>query len=88
MVCTSQNDQTLSSQSCRLHNRAHLDGLLNPFLNRLTDPLIEGFSSLIQQIETAARGFGFVKDHRIRTILLLGEKKFLQSQPKTLPPRA
>lgn len=51
----------------------HLDGLLNYFINRLTNALCEGFNSKIQQIKTAARGFRSLENYRIRILFFLGD---------------
>ena len=50
----------------------HLDGLLNYFVNRLTNALCEGFNSKIQQIKTAARGFRSFANYRTRILFFLG----------------
>jgi transposase len=50
----------------------HLEGLLNYFINRLTNALSEGFNSKIQQIKSAARGFRSFENYRIRILFFLG----------------
>jgi hypothetical protein len=37
--------------------RSHLDGVLRWFDSRLTNALLEGFSSLVQSAKAAARGY-------------------------------
>jgi len=50
----------------------HLEGLLNYFVNRLSNALCEGFNSKIQQIKTAARGFRSFENYRTRILFFLG----------------
>jgi transposase len=53
--------------------KRHLNGLLNHFISRLTNALCEGFSSKIQQIKTAARGFRSFENYRTRILYFLGD---------------
>lgn len=52
---------------------AHLDGLLNYFVHRITNALTEGFNSRIQAIKAAARGFRRFQNYRTRILFFCGK---------------
>lgn len=52
---------------------AHLDGLLNYFVHRITNALTEGFKSRIQAIKAAACGFRRFQNYRTRILFFCGK---------------
>ena len=51
----------------------HLPNLLSYFLYRITNATSEGFSSFIQALKYAARGFRSLGNYRTRTLFYCGK---------------
>jgi transposase len=54
----------------------HLGGLLNYFLDPITNAVTEGLNSRIQEIKANARGFRSFRNYRTRILFFCGKLTF------------